>query len=227
MRLFPKEKKDWSIYIVVLASALLSNVVLYNLAKVITSKCYHHPIDTAFDRAIPTVPWTVLIYFGCFAFWAVNYCIIANQDPEERDRFFCADFFAKVICFIIFVIFPTTADIREPISSDPTFLNFLMRFLYWIDTPANLFPSIHCLASWFCWIGVRKRKDVPFIYKCFSLIMALAVCTAVLTTRQHVIIDVISGVLLAELCYFIFGFKKLRSPYSKSIIVISNKLKKK
>ncbi len=229
MRLFPKTKKGWPVYIAVLAGALLSNAFAYNGAKLIVMilNLDHYHIDTTWDRAIPTLPWTVLIYFGCFVLWGINYCFIANYEPQERDRFFCADIFAKLICFVIFVIFPTTANIRTAIPADSNFFNLAMRLLYWIDTPYNLFPSIHCLTSWLCWVGIRKRKDVPLLYKWFTFIAAIAVCIATLTTRQHVLIDVFSGILLAELCYYLSKFSKIRSVYSNSLSFILKKLKKK
>lgn len=45
-----------------------------------------------------------------------------------------------------------------------------MRLLYWIDAADNLFPSIHCLVSWLCWIGVRRRRDIPYGYSFFHLL---------------------------------------------------------
>jgi len=93
----------------------------------------------------------------------------------------------------------------------------LMNFLYTVDSADNLFPSIHCLASWLCWIGVRKNKSVSKVYSYISLFIAITICISTLTTRQHVIIDVIGGVLLAELCYFIAGHPRVSHLYSKAI----------
>ena len=76
-----------------------------------------------------------------------------------------------------------------------------MRFLYRVDTADNLFPSIHCLTSWFCYIGIRGRKEIPKGYRIFSCLMAVAVFVSTLTTKQHVLYDVVSGMLLAELSY--------------------------
>ena len=77
----------------------------------------------------------------------------------------------------------------------------LMRFLYRVDTADNLFPSIHCLTSWFCYIGIRGKKEIPKGYRIFSCLMAVAVFISTLTTKQHVLYDVVSGMLLAELSY--------------------------
>ena len=47
-----------------------------------------------------------------------------------------------------------------------------MRFLYQVDAADNLFPSIHCLTSWFCYIGIRGRVRAEMVSRIF-----LPVCT--------------------------------------------------
>ena len=84
---------------------------------------------------------------------------------------------------------------------------------YMIDTPDGLFPSIHCLVSWFCWIGVRSREDLPPALKWFAFVFAVLICISTVTVKQHVIVDVLGGVILAELCYWLTGFDKVRGLY--------------
>jgi membrane-associated phospholipid phosphatase len=91
----------------------------------------------------------------------------------------------------------------------------LMRFLYWVDSPDNLFPSIHCLTSWMCYIGIRGRRNIPLGYRIFSCLMAIAVFISTLTTKQHVLVDVVGGVLLAEGCYMITGRTRLSVWYGR------------
>ncbi len=210
MRPFSKQRTVETVFI--LAFAFLWNQAVYWLSRLIASGWYHCDMTTAADRLVPFVPWTVSIYFGCYLLWSVNYLICALYDREERDRYFCADTIAKAVCFILFVAIPTT-NIR-PVIDGTGLWDSLVRFLYSIDSADNLFPSIHCLASWLCWIGVRGRKNIPLWYRILSLLAASAVCVSTLTTRQHVIADAIVGILIAELCYFISGFPKIRGAYT-------------
>ena len=78
-----------------------------------------------------------------------------------------------------------------------------MRFVYAADPATNLFPSIHCLVSWMCFIGIRKQKHIPVWYKVFSAVFALLVFASTQFTKQHYIIDVFAGAAIAELSYFI------------------------
>lgn len=215
MKRFVKSKQEWTEIITVLLLTLIWNEFVYLGTRLFTKSWHHYDLTTAFDRLVPFVPWTVLIYLGCFIVWFISYLLCALQESEKRRRFFCAEVISKGVCLIFFLLMPTT-NVRPEVV-DKNFCGFLMNFVYWIDAPDNLFPSLHCLVSWFCWIGVRKRQDISSIYRCFTLITAIAVCVVTLTTKQHVIADVISGVLLAEVSYMLAGIPKVLSVYTKIV----------
>ena len=187
--------------IVPLLFVLVWNMLLYEGSMYLTRNWHHYNIESELDKMIPFIPWTVSIYFACYLFWAVNYIICARQDKAEVYRFFGADILGKLVCFVIYLAFPTT-NVRPEIVGN-TIWDVIMRLLYQIDMPSNLFPSIHCLVSWFCFIGLRGKSNIPKWYQAASCLMAIAVFISTLTTKQHVIIDVISGVLLAEICYWV------------------------
>ncbi|MDP4087874.1 MAG: phosphatase PAP2 family protein [Bacillota bacterium] len=148
---------------------------------------------------IPLVPVFVLIYFGSYLFWIVNYVLISRIHKDHCYRLVMADLLGKLVCGIIYITFPTT-NIRPDITTSGIFVDML-KFLYSIDAANNLFPSIHVLVSWYCFAGVRGCKTVPAWYRYFSLFMAIMISISTLTTKQHVIIDVFGGVILAELTW--------------------------
>jgi len=191
--------------------ALVWNQFVYFGARLFTTNRPHSDWTLTIDHFIPFLPCTVAIYFGCYLFWAVNYLLIASRERKQAYRFFCADFLAKSICLFCFVLLPTT-NIR-PVVDGHSVWDVLMRFLYRIDAPNNLFPSIHCLVSWLCWEGARGQRELPQWYRCVSLLMAVAVCFSTLTTRQHVIVDMMGGILLAKLCYWIVGLEPVAQKF--------------
>ena len=211
--------------IVILALTFIWNQLIYSGSRLITASWHHYDMTTAFDNSVPFLPWTISIYFGCYAFWGINYYLCATHSaPEQRYRFFSADMMAKGICLLFFLLIPTT-NVRPEVT-DVGIWGTLMRFLYTIDPADNLLPSIHCLASWLCWVGIRRRKDIPVLYRYFSLIFAVAVCVSTVTTKQHVVVDVIAGVLIAELCYLMAGINKIKGAYGSMIGKIVSKIKK-
>ena len=162
---------------------------------------YHHNIETGVDRSIPFVPEFLVIYFGCYVFWAVNYILIARQDRRSVYQFFTGDFISRCVCLVSFLAFPTTN--TRPLITGSGLWNQAALWLYSIDAADNLFPSIHCLVSWFCYLGIRGRKEIPRWYQSVSMVIAILVFASTLLTKQHVIVDVAGGILLAEFCFFI------------------------
>ena len=75
--------------------------------------------------------------------------------------------------------------------------------MYRQDAANNLFPSIHCLDSWLSFLMVYKAKTVSKKYKVFVGIFAIMICISTLTTKQHVLPDLISGILIAQITYYI------------------------
>lgn len=193
--------------------SFLFNNLIYGGSKLITQNWYHHNIESSLDEKLPFIPWTLVIYFGCYLFWAVNYILIARQDKNSVYQFFAGDVLSRVICLIFFLFFPTTN--TRPVLSESGFWNLAMSFLYSVDTASNLFPSIHCLVSWFCFIGIRGNQKIPLWYRAFSFVAAILVFISTLTTKQHVLIDVAGGVLLAEICFRIGRHSKISVIYGK------------
>lgn len=201
--------------VIPLILTVTANMLAYYGGRFLAKNLPHIEMETAIDRMIPLVPWTLSIYFGCYVIWIINYILIAREDRESVCRFFAADVVARLVCFVFFLCLPT-ANVRPEITGDG-FWNEGMRFLYQMDNADNLFPSIHCLTSWFSYIGIRGREEIPRWYRAFSCAAAVAVFLSTLTTKQHVLADVAAGVLLAEITWWAAGHTRLADSYKKML----------
>ncbi|MEG0227815.1 MAG: phosphatase PAP2 family protein, partial [Lachnospiraceae bacterium] len=127
----------------------------------------------------------------------------ARQGKEYCMRFAMADMMSRVICGFFFILIPTT-NVRPELLGNGIWEQMLQG-LYKADAATNLFPSIHCLVSWFCFIGIRGRKEVPKYYRVFSCIFAVLICVSTQMIKQHYIVDVIGAIVIAEGTFYI-GF---------------------
>lgn len=202
--------------------AVAWNMTVYFGSRLFTGAWPHHNIELELDQLIPFVPCTVAIYLGCYLFWIVNYILIARQGKQEVCQFFVADFLSRTVCLACYLFYPTTN--TRPFVEADGFWNQVMLGLYATDPADNLFPSIHCLVSWFCYIGLRGKKNIPNWYRGLSWVLALLVCISTLTTKQHVIVDVIGGVLLAEICLLIGKKQKVWGTYERILNKINHTL---
>ncbi|MDD6920230.1 MAG: phosphatase PAP2 family protein [Eubacteriales bacterium] len=171
------------------------------------SNDYHYDLTIAFDMAVPLQPWWVIIYVLSFPFWAVMYIIIAREGEEQCAKLVITDIVAKIICGVFFVLMPTT--IARPELGN-SLGDYLLSIIYGVDMPYNLFPSIHCLVSWLCFIGIRKEKNASFKLKLFTCIFAIAICLSTQLTKQHYIVDLVSGIAMAEGLYWLVEHVKFK-----------------
>lgn len=195
--------------------AVVWNQSVYYGGNFLAQHAPHRNLELYVDALVPFLPWTVSIYLGCFVFWAVFYVGMARTDSPLACRFFLADFLAKGVCLIFFLLLPTT-NLRPPVPGSGLW-DHLLRFVYQVDAPTNLFPSIHCLVSWLCFVGARSLPRFPRWGVWLTGLTAAAICLSTLTTRQHVLVDVFGGILLAEGSYWMAGRRGLLSPFSKLI----------
>lgn len=162
------------------------------------------------DYKIPFVSEWIIIYFGCYISWAVFYIISCRESKKACFDFVTAEVIAKMISLVIFIIYPT--EMLERGGFEQTlgngFFDQVTAFMFNCDRPINLFPSIHCLASWIGFRGVAMCKKVPLWVKWFAFILAILVFLSTLFVKQHYIIDIFGGILAVEIGMFIS--KKLK-----------------
>ncbi len=207
---------DWRLYFLVsLFLMLLTNRLLFPLGHFLGGFFPHHDLSLPADALFPFLPWTILIYFGVFGWWFLVFLLVAQHDRPSADRFFCANLLAKGICLLIYIFFPTS--LTRPELNGSSVWVLLLRLLYRVDTPDNLFPSIHCLLGWLCWIGVRGKKAYSLPCRVISFLLGVAVCLSTLTVRQHLLADVAAGILLAELCWLLAALPALRGRYARLV----------
>lgn len=188
--------------IVPLLSCFALNMIVYSGTMILCADWKHYDLTTPFDQMVPLIPQWMYIYFGCYLFWIVNYILVARIHRDEPDlfyRFVTTDIMSRLICAVFYIGFPTT-NVRPEVTGDG-FSVWLLSFLYRVDQPTNLFPSIHCLVSWLCFAGIRGSKKIPVWYQATSCIIALLVAASTQFTKQHYIADVVSGIFLAELLF--------------------------
>lgn len=196
-----------------LSIVFLLQFLTYYGTKAITASFHAHDLTTAFDRAVPLIPWFIYIYLGSYAFWIINYLLASKAGRKHFYAVTACALLCYLVCAVIFIVFPTTYERPELIAH--TFSEKLINYVFSVDTPVNLFPSMHCLLSWICYICVRGKKQISAAYRVFSLIFAILVCVSTQVVKQHYVVDIFGGILIAELMWLIVKKARLyRVTYS-------------
>jgi membrane-associated phospholipid phosphatase len=106
------------------------------------------------------------------------------------------------ISFIVFIIYPN-AQFPRPIVAGKDIFSFLVNVIYTHDGTNNVFPSIHVCNAIGVHLVLINSKDFKsrFVLKYLSLFGMLAICLSTVFIKQHSIIDVAGGIVLAFLIY--------------------------
>lgn len=186
-----------------LFSVLFGNLLVYYSSKLISHHTGHHAAwelvigGVNLDQAVPFVPFFMVIYVLAYLQWVLGYFFICRESREVGYRIAAGELIAKGICLIFFIAWPMWL-VRPEVSGNG-FCEWLTRLIYACDEPTNLFPSIHCLESWLCFRGALHLKKMPKWYAPFQLIFTLSVFASTVMVRQHVLLDVFAGILVAEI----------------------------
>ena len=195
-----------------LLMCLVANLIAYYGSTIIVDGfgLQRYSAAIPLDYKIPFISEWIIVYFGCYISWAVFYIISCRESKKACFDFVTAEVIAKMISLVIFIIYPT--EMLERGGFEQTlgngFFDQVTAFMFNCDRPINLFPSIHCLASWIGFRGVAMCKKVPLWVKWFAFILAILVFLSTLFVKQHYIIDIFGGILAVEIGMFIS--KKLK-----------------
>lgn len=187
-------------FIPIIASLLL-NLIVYYGGRLITTGRQHYDFSIFIDKELPFVAPMILAYVLAYAVWVIGFCIIGRESREVCYEIMTAEQIAKIMCFICFLIIPSTI-IRPEITGNG-FCEWLTRIIYQADAPDNLFPSIHCLENWICFRGAMKCQKVGKGYKIAMFIAAIMVFASTILVKQHVFVDIIGGIAVVEIGLFL------------------------
>ncbi len=188
-----------------------------------------------FNQLVPFLSWTIYPYIIAYPFWVFSFFIIAYYSKDNFYNILTVIFITFVICGLWYFFFQSDVEawrltsglfLNNNYLTPRTDLNFsekIVMLIYQSAGPRNALPSMHTLMSWITIIGIRHDKSIPKIYKIIVWTIALAIIISTQTLKQHYIIDLIVGILLAEGTYHLVRNGKIVSWIRKFIIKINSK----
>jgi membrane-associated phospholipid phosphatase len=179
---------------------LVALVPLYVLVPALFPPRTRHVPELALDRAMPLVPAWALVYGALYLFLILLPVFIVRQDRLLR-RTVHAYLLIWITAYVFFfAVYPTVAPRPDHVVGSG-FAVWGLRTLYSADPPYNCFPSLHVAHSVVSALACcRVHRRVGII----ATIAATLVAISTLLTKQHYVLDVIAGGLLAFTAYGIF-----------------------
>lgn len=167
------------------------------------------PKINVIDDAIPLVSAFIIPYVWSYAYWAMAPMAVSKCETKHFKNYLASYLFSCLLGAVILALAPTYMD-REAeglfITLDDNFFEKLRQFWYTLDGAKiayNLLPSFHCINSTISYLGVCGRKEIPFWFRAYSLVITIVIYLSTMFVKQHYFLDVISGVAIAVIVFFI------------------------
>lgn len=149
---------------------------------------------SAIDEAMPFLPWTVFPYVSAYGLVFISF--LSLRRAHLGRRFLQVLISCVIIAGAMHWAYPTRYPReRFPIPPDTDVLSAsALSVVHFFDTPSSCLPSLHVatavLSALLVWRENRRRF---WLFSAWALMIAVAT----LSTKQHYLIDVVTGALLA------------------------------
>lgn len=158
-----------------------------------------HPRVTQVDLAIPFLEETVWVYLSHIGMLFTGWWWMKGGHACTRQ------FYAVMLCTVLatcyFLLYPTQIDriTLAAVRADPL-TTAAWAFLLSADKPTNCFPSMHVALSTLTAVGLSRASPH---WRILAPLWAAGIAITTMTTRQHVLLDVLGGLGLALFCWWV------------------------
>lgn len=181
------------------ASALISLAPLYFVMADMTRGRPSYTPDVPLDHAITLQPAWMLVYGSLYVFGFILPLLVVRQRQLFR-RTMQADLTVMLLAYAGFLLYPTVAPRPAEVPGDG-FAAWALRLAYSLDPPHGCFPSLHVAYSFVAAFAChRVHRGVG----AGALLWATLIGLSTLYTKQHYVLDVIAGVVVAYAAYLLF-----------------------
>ena len=186
--------------------------LLYVLTENLIPEEACHVIHCALDDRIPFCEYFALFYVGWYFLIAGSLLYFLLWDVDSFRKLQTYIILVQLLATAVYILYPSRQELRPEEFPRENLLTDAMAFLYRIDTPTGVFPSLHVAISLgiaSTWLRVKQfSKWLRAAITWFCLMVCLSVCFV----KQHSVLDVFAAIplcLVAE--WFVFFRKKKKS----------------
>ncbi|WP_028561720.1 phosphatase PAP2 family protein [Paenibacillus pinihumi] len=155
------------------------------------------------DERIPFLPVFIIPYLAWYPFVMIMLVAIFIQHSTVYYRTLIALCLGLILSYITFFFFQTSID-RPEISGEGALL-WLVKLVYTTDGAYNCFPSIHVLTSYLMLKGAAACTDLSIGARLAVRVIAWSVIISTVFVKQHVLLDIVGGIVVAELMFYAAG----------------------
>jgi len=161
-----------------------------------------HDVTLPLDRGIPFSPSFIWLYEVCYVFPFLPLLVV--QDWHRFNRAVLAAILANVVACGLYLTMPVA--LPRPVPGEGLAARVVaLEYAADFSPGANKLPSLHVTFAWLVWLACRGQ-GLPDVAGFLILGMTVAISLSTLFVKQHVVLDVVSGVALAFAGWLVAGW---------------------
>lgn len=162
-------------------------------------------MDLPIDKKIPAIPYFALIYVLWFPLIAIFPISLFKEAKNLYELYVICWITDIVISVIIYLAYPTTC--TRPKDLENIRCGWMLKILYKFSYKGlNCSPSMHCSISTLVLIFALTASTMPINLRIIYSTTALGIILSTLFTKQHVLVDLVTGALLALVIFLCVSF---------------------
>jgi len=178
--------------------ALFAIIPIYLYIGVLVHGGIVHVPELALDRMVPVQPEWSVVYGSLFLAAFLPVFVVHQQELVRRT--ILAYLTVWLFSYVCFLAYPTIGPRPAKVIGEGFFV-WALHAIYSSDVRYNCLPSLHVaqcfLAALTCY---RVHRGVGAVAGVWAFLVGLST----LYTKQHYVLDVIAGILLAYVAYVVF-----------------------
>ncbi len=146
-----------------------------------------------FERAIPVNFSSIWLYISFYGL-----LILAGLKTQKREylRYLSTVGWTAMVSHACYLLYPTGVSREEVSGSDHWLYNAMVGF----DAPVNAAPSLHASLSVVAGLALWRHGSV--LFRGLIWLWVLGILWSTIALRQHLAVDLITGGVLACLCWW-------------------------
>lgn len=202
----------WGIFFLLWAGMMVFHLVLYFGSQYLEGE--PHTVGGALDERIPFRPGWIYVYSSWFVLLLGMPLLLNIVAPELSLKYILAHCIDQLLSNVIYLIYPTT--FQRPVPPDKGLTGFCMRTVYGANHRfLNCAPSVHCSVSFLFAFAALAAPVLPLWVRLLIIAWSLAIVASTMLVKQHMVIDAVTALPTAVVCWLLAGLVNVSSLAAK------------
>ena len=157
-------------------------------------KC--HPVHMFLDDLIPFNEYFAVFYVAWYAlvFFSLLFSLLYDVVKFKHMQKFII--VTQVVAMLCYILWPSRQDLRPEQFPRENIFTWLMGFIYSVDTPTGVCPSLHVAYS----IGIAsvwlRQKEVRPVWRGLIALLCALISISTAFVKQHSVLDILAALPL-------------------------------